>query len=56
MRVVNSLSSENDEINAGVLHCSLLDFTHFLLYMNDLPENILGSLVNIYLDDATMYR
>lgn len=35
---------------------SLLATTLVLLYIHDLPENILRSFVNIYADDSTIYR
>ena len=53
--VVNGQSSEVFDINAGVPQGSVLGPTLFLLFINDLPANIVRSFVNIFADDTTIY-
>ena len=53
--VVNGQTSEAHKINAGVPQGSLLGPTLFLLFINDLPDHIISSFVDIYADDTTMY-
>ena len=53
--VVNGQTSEAHKINAGVPQGSLLGPTLFLLFINDLPDHIITSFVDIYADDTTMY-
>lgn len=55
MKVVNSQSSEDHEINADNPQGSLFGPPLFLLFINDLGMNILISLGNIYGDDITVY-
>lgn len=51
------MASETHMVNAGVPKCSLLGTTLFQLYINDdMPKDILRSLVNIHKNDTTMYR
>lgn len=45
--IINGCSSEEHEINAGISQGTLLSPTLFLLYINNLPTNILRSLINI---------
>ena len=54
--VINGQSSQAHSINAGVPQGSILGPTLFLLFINDLPNHILNSLVNIYADDTSLYR
>ena len=44
--------SQDYPLSAGVPQGSILGLTHFLLYINDLPDNV---LCNIYADDTTLY-
>lgn len=55
MRAVNSQSFEANDINTGISQRSLLDPTIFLFYINDLPMNILRSLVNTCAGESTTY-
>lgn len=48
--VVNNQSSDAHEANASHIPPSA-----FLLYINNLPANVLGTLVNINADDTTVY-
>lgn len=52
--IVDSQVSEAYGINSGAQLGSRIGSTLFLLYINDLPKNILRSLVNIYVDDTTI--
>ena len=40
--------------NAGVSQSSILGPTVFLLYVNDLPDNVICN-ITIYADDSTLY-
>lgn len=44
------------ENNAGVPQGSLFSPTVFLKYISNLPKCIIGSPVNIYADDTTVYE
>ena len=46
-------SSQEYPVNAGVLQCSILDPTLFLLYFNGVPDVICN--IAIYADDTTLY-
>lgn len=54
--VVNGQSSEAQEIIAGdpPPQCYFAGPTIFLLYNDDLAENFLRAVVNIYADDTTL--
>ena len=55
LRVVpNGKSSQEYPVNAGGPQCSILGPTLFLLYINDLPDNVVCDIA-IYADDATLY-
>ena len=45
---------KNIQLNAGVSQGSILSPTVFLLYINDLPNNVICD-ITIYADDATLY-
>ena len=52
--VLDGKSSQEYLVNAGVPEGSILDPTLFLLYINDLPGNIICDIA-IYADDTTLY-
>ena len=52
--VLDGKSSQEYPINAGVFHGSILGPTLFLLYINDLPDDILCNIA-IYADDTSLY-
>lgn len=54
--IVNTQSSEVYKINAGIHKGSCLGSTLLGLNINNLPRNILRSLVNNYTDDTTVYE
>ena len=41
-------------VNAGVPKVSILGLTFFLLYINDLPDDVMCDIA-IYADDTTLY-
>ena len=41
-------------VNAGIPQAPILGPTHFLLYINDLPEYVICNIA-IYSDDTTLY-
>lgn len=53
--VVNGQAPESYELKAVVPQGSTLGLTQFLFDINDLPRNIVRSLVDIYADDTTLY-
>ena len=56
MRVVlDGQSSEFFLLNAGVPQGSVLGPTLFLIFINDLPDEILISFIDIFADDSTLY-
>ena len=52
--VLDGKSSQECPVSAGVLLGSILDPALFLLYINDLPGDVLCNIA-IYADDATLY-
>ena len=47
-------SSQEYPVNAGVPQGSILRSTFFLLYVNDLPDNVTCDIA-IYADDTSLY-
>ena len=47
-------SSQEYSVNVGVLQGSILGPTLFLLYINDLPDDVICDIA-IYADDTTLY-
>ena len=52
--VLNGRSSQEYSVNAGVPQCSILAPTLFLLYINDLSDNLICNIA-IYVVDTTFY-
>ena len=51
--VLDGKSSQEYPVNAGVPQSSILGPTLFLLYINDLPDDVVCDIV-IYADDTTL--
>ena len=52
--VLNGNSSQEYPVNAGVPQGSILGSTSFLLYINDLPNDVICNIA-IYADNTTLY-
>ena len=52
--VLDGKSSQEYPVNAGVHQGSILGPTFFVLYINDLPGNVICDIA-IYADDTTLY-
>ena len=52
--ILDGKSSQEYPANVGVLQGSILGPTLFLLYINDLPDDVICNIA-IYTDDTTLY-
>ena len=52
--ILDGKSSQEHPVNSGVPQGSILGSTLFLLYINDLPNNVICNIA-IYADDTTFF-
>ena len=52
--ILDGKSSQEYPVNSGVPQESILGSTFFLLYINDLPNDVICNIA-IYADDTTLY-
>ena len=52
--VLDEKSSQEYPVNSGVPQGSILGRTLFLLYINDLPDDVICNIA-LYADDTTLY-
>ena len=52
--VLDGKSSQEYPVKAGVPQRSILGSTHFLLYINNLPDDVICNIA-IYADDTSLY-
>ena len=52
--VLDGKSSQEYPVDAGISQGSILGPALFLLYINDLPDNVTSNIA-IYVDDTTLY-
>ena len=52
--VLDAKSSQEYPVNAGFPQGSILDPALFILYINDLPDDVICNIA-IYADDTTLY-
>ena len=52
--VLDRRSSQEYPVNSGVPQGSILGLTLFILYINDLPDNVICDIA-IYADHTTLY-
>ena len=52
--VLHGQSSQEYPVNSGIPQCSILGPTLFLLYINDLPDDVICNIA-IYADDTNLY-
>ena len=52
--VLDGKSAQEYPVNAGIPQGSILDPTLFLLYINDLPDDVICNIA-IYANDTTLY-
>ena len=52
--VLDGKSSQEYGVNAGALQVFIIGPAHFLLYINDLPDEVIYDIA-IYADDTTLY-